>query len=81
MNKQRFIERIEIEEVAESMRATLELAPLPHHRKVELASEIATEQFGFTPKKSVILLAVKIADANWELTKATTLREIERTRS
>jgi len=76
MNKQRFIQHEEIQAVAEDMRATLEVSPLSHRRKVELATEYATERFGFTPRQSVILLAVKLANATWEGTKSSTLQHL-----
>ena len=74
MSTQRFIQSAEIQAVAEEMRTTLEVSPLSHHRKVELATEYATEAFGFTPRRSVILLIVKHANLNWQATKVATRR-------
>lgn len=76
MSKQRFINSAEIKAVAEEMRTTFEVSPLSHHRKVELATEHATENFGFTPRRSVILLIVKHANNNWHATKVSTRRTI-----
>ena len=76
MNKQRFIRHEEIQAVAEDMRTSLEVSPMSHHRKVELATELAIERFGFTPRRSVILLIVKIANAAWEGTKIITLQRL-----
>jgi hypothetical protein len=80
MNTQRFITAAEIQAVAEDMRGDLEINPLSHHRKVELATELATEAFGFTPRRSVILLIVKQANLNWHATKVATRRELSRPR-
>jgi len=76
MSKQRFINSVEIQDVAEQMRTTLEVSPLSHYRKVELATEYATESFGFTPRRSVILLIVKHASNNWHATKVATRRAL-----
>jgi hypothetical protein len=73
---QRFIKPAEIQAVTEELRTSLEVSPLSHHRKVELATEYATEAFGFTPRRSVILLIVKRANLNWHATKVTTRRAL-----
>jgi len=77
MTRQRFIKPHEIEDVAEQMRATLEVTPLSYHHKVELATELATETYGFTPRRSLILLIVKHADLNWRATQIATRRALE----
>ena len=76
MSKQRFISFEEIQGVAEQMRTTLEVAPLSHYQKVECAADFATETFGFTPRRSVILLIVKHANLNWHATKVATRRAL-----
>lgn len=76
MTRQRFIKPHEIENVAEQMRTTLEVAPLSHYQKVECATDFATETFGFTPRRSVILLIVKHADLNWRATQIATRRAL-----
>lgn len=74
--RQRFIKPHEIENVAEQMRTTLEVAPLSHFQKIERATELANETFGFTPRRSVILLIVKHANLNWHATKIATRRAL-----
>jgi len=73
---QRFIKPAEVQVVAEELRTALEVSPLSHHRKVELATEYATEAFGFIPRRSVILLIVKHANLDWHATKVATRRAL-----
>jgi len=76
MSKQRFISFEEIQDVAEQMRTTLEVAPLSHYQKVECATDFAIETFGFIPRRSVILLIVKHVNLNWHATKVETRRAL-----
>ena len=58
----------QIREMAEDVLRNHEVTPLSHARKCEIAREYAEEFFGLTPRKSAVLLAVKLANLGWHNT-------------
>lgn len=69
----------QVTEMAEAVLATHEVTPISHTRKCEVAREHCADEFGIMfPRKSVVLLAVKLADLGWAGMKAQAKREINR---
>jgi len=56
----------QINEMAQAVLTTLEVTPLSHTRKCEVAREHAIDEFGVNPNKTAVLLAVKKAGLGWE---------------
>ena len=74
--KSRFITNNEIDQVVDYMKTTLEVSPLSHTQKCELATELCVELYGFTPSKSLQLLITKKANYWWHAVKVSTLSEM-----
>lgn len=74
----RFLSDNEIERIVDEMKTTLEVSPLSHARKCELATELCLELHGFAPTKGLQLLIVKKATYHWHAVKVGTLAEIKK---
>ncbi len=70
--KTRFLNDNEIERIVDEMKATLEISPLSHFRKCELAIELCLELYGFKPTKPLTLLITKKATYHWHAVKVST---------
>ena len=55
----------QINEMAQAVLSSHEVSPLSHSRKCELAAEHAFDEWGVSPRKSAVLLAVKLANLGW----------------
>ena len=55
----------QIKRMAEAIIVNHEVTPLSHVRMGEIATEYALEKFGFIPRRSAVLLAVKVAKNGW----------------
>lgn len=55
----------QIRGMADAVLTSHEVTPLSHARKCEVALEYAQDFFGCTPRRSAILLAVKLANLGW----------------
>ena len=55
----------QIKQMAEAIMVAHEVTPLSHLRMGEIATDYALEEFGFIPRRSAVLLAVKIAKNGW----------------
>lgn len=60
-----YLTKDQINKMAQAILTTMEVTPLDHGRKCEIAQEYARDEFGVTPRRSAVLLAVKIANAGW----------------
>jgi len=74
-----YLSNEQVQIAASILRDTMEVQPLTHARACALASEIIQDDYGFRPRKSLVLLCVKLARLQWEAVKRGTqnhLREI-----
>ena len=62
-----YLTEAQIKEMAEAVLTTLEVTPLTHKRKCEVALEHSIDEFGVRPYKSAVLLAVKLANIGWSM--------------
>jgi hypothetical protein len=74
----RYLNKSEIQVVAEMVLRAYEIHPLSHFEMCEHASECFREEYGFVPAKSCILLAVKLAKHGWQNLIMSTKAEIAR---
>lgn len=66
----------QLNEAADDLRNDIEVGCISHGRKVELAQEYLHEIAGEAPRKSAVLLVVKLANLNWEAAKIATKKLI-----
>ena len=64
-------------DIANTVLAAQEVTPLSHERKCELIADELTEQ-GFTPKKSLVLMIVKLVNLGWQNTVQSTQRQVRK---
>ena len=62
-------------EIANSILVAHQVTPLSHARKCELISDELLEQ-GFTPKKSLVLMIVKLINLGWQNTVQRTKQQV-----
>jgi hypothetical protein len=77
MNNGIYLTPAQITEMAQAILTTLEVTPLDHGRKCEIAMEYAIDEWGISPRISATLLAVKLANLGWEACRLEVQRLIE----
>lgn len=60
-----YLSDAQINEMAQAVVTAIDVAAITHTRKCEVAREYAEDNFGVTPRRSAVLLAVKLANVAW----------------
>ncbi len=66
----------QVNAAAEYILSSLEVSPLSHSRKMEIAREYCIDEFGFSPRTSLVLHIVGLANLGWEGIKIRTLKQL-----
>lgn len=60
------------QDVSSQLVTTLEVTPVSHSRACEIVTDIIVGDYGFKPRRSLVLLCVKLAHSQWRAIKQST---------